>query len=480
MKIKSYKGSSLESIYEAIHKELGPEAVVLKPQKIRSLGGLLGNTQYEVVAVAEDAEADTHLLSASKMAALAQFEKISVQNNEKLEEMQKLFSEIKQDLRGVSANAESLSFQDNVIPDFAEDWDPRFIRKVRKQTGAIFDGDHKNMAAIQKGVSDLIKVQDKVSIGRSKNRPHVVVLVGPTGSGKTTTLAKLAARWSLEGGLKVGVITTDTYRVAAVDQIKEYAVLLGLELKVAFSASEAAKALEYFKDKDVVLVDTPGRSFYDQMGMMAMKGIIQAMGRTTMFLLVPASLDRGNVSDLVKNYQMLKPDYMVVTKMDETRRFGVFTTLICETQCPVAFLTNGQRVPQDIASARHEDIVNMVVGKTKEIDTKSRITVETDVRETNTRNYVAPEEVPPNKAPARLKKTVNMATSEVKKISKKNHIVVETEKNGLPPLQGLPQYNGFQELTEDAGMDNQKGDTPLFPLESDVYSDSDFVQKQCA
>ncbi|OGV65239.1 MAG: hypothetical protein A2283_05450 [Lentisphaerae bacterium RIFOXYA12_FULL_48_11] len=431
MKIKSYKGSSLEGIYEAIHKELGPEAVVLKPQKIRSLGGLLGHTQYEVVAVAEDAEADTHLLSASKMAALAQFEKISVQNKEKLEEMQKLFSEIKQDLRGVSGNTTAASFLDNVIPDFAEDWDPRFVRKVREKTGGIFDGDQKNMMAIKEGVADLLRVQGKLSISRSKNRPHVVVLVGPTGSGKTTTLAKLAARWSLEGGLKVGVITTDTYRVAAIDQIKEYALLLGLELKVAFSASEAARALEYFKDKDVVLVDTPGRSFYDQMGMMAMKGIIQAMGRTTMFLLVPASLDRGNVSDLVKNYQVLKPDYLVVTKTDETRRFGVFTTLMCETQCPVAFLTNGQRVPQDIASAKLEDIVKMVTGEVKDINTK-------------------------------------------------NHIAVKIEEEHIPPFQMPPHYDVFREPGEETGMDNQKGDTNLFPLESEAYSASDFIQKQCA
>lgn len=377
MKIKSYKGSSLEKIYEAIHKELGPEAVVLNPQKTRTLGGLLGHTQYEVVAVAEDAEADTHLLSASKMAALAQFEKISVQNTEKLQEMQGLFNDIKRDLKGISAcGSNAPSFLEGAIPDFAIDWDPRFARKVREMSGCQLDGDAKNTSEIKDGVSDLIRVQERLPVGRVKNRPHVVVMTGPTGSGKTTTLAKLAARWALEGGLKVGVITTDTYRVAAVDQVKEYALLLGLELKVAFSAGEATRAMDYFKDRDVVLVDTPGRNFYDQMGMTALKGIIQAMGRSTVLLLVPATLDRGNVSDLLKSYQALKPDYLVVTKTDETRRFGVFTTLMCDSQCPVAFLTNGQRVPQDIASAKLEDIVSMVMGEKKDLNTKGPVAVQ--------------------------------------------------------------------------------------------------------
>jgi flagellar biosynthesis protein FlhF len=200
---------------------------------------------------------------------------------------------------------------------------------------------------------------------RREQKPHIVVFVGPTGSGKTTTIAKLASRWALDDRLKLGLITTDTFRVAAVDQIREYATLLGLELRVAFSAGEAARAAKAFADRDVILVDTAGRNHYDQASLTGLRGVLQGMGTVTVMLVVPATMDRCQVAGMMQNFQVLSPDYLVITKVDETHRPDLLTVTAFESACPVAYLTNGQRVPQDLCGARSVDLAAMLVPEEK-------------------------------------------------------------------------------------------------------------------
>lgn len=357
MKIRNYKGSSLEKIYDAIRNELGPEAVVIPvktPDKKSLLRPLAGGGQYEVVAVAEDASADKHVMD---LMASAQGLQAGPVNDKQLGEMKRAINDIGVELRALTGGAAGGGRGDRSLPEFARDWDERFVHKLKAESPDIFSDKNRDELKIQTGKA--LNIRQDFAVGAK--RPHVIVFVGPTGSGKTTTLAKLAAIWALDEKLKIGVITTDTFRVAAVDQVKEYAALLAVDVAVAFSAAEAAAAVEKFADKDVILVDTPGRNHYDQMGLAGIRGILQGMGPVTVMLHVPAILHEDHVSDLLANFQMLHPDYIVVTKVDETKRYGVFTSIACNSKCPVAFITDGQRVPQDIHSAALDRLVNILV-----------------------------------------------------------------------------------------------------------------------
>lgn len=366
MKIRSYKGHSLEKIYEVVEKELGPEAVVVSTKRPQGMKGLLpsflGGDLYELIAVADDHSSDRQVLETA--GGLEEVRHLSRLQSEKWKQMEQTVQELRTDIRSMGCG--QVAFIEGVdagLPDFARGWDPRFTKAVRETSAGFFEKDTPSVAR-REVVGSLLKVEDHFS-ATAKQRPHIVVLVGPTGSGKTTTLAKLASRWALDERLKVGLITTDTFRVAAVDQIREYATLLGLELRVAFSASEAARAAKSFEDRDVILVDTAGRNHYDQASLMGLRGILQGMGSVTVLLMAPATLERSQVTEMIRNFQILSPNYLVITKVDETRRYDLFTITASETAYPVAFLTDGQRVPQDIRAARTEELAALLVPEEK-------------------------------------------------------------------------------------------------------------------
>lgn len=363
MKIRSYKGPSLETLYEAIRKELGSEAVVVSARQVEPkrplMGALLGGgRQYEVIAVAEDAAADQHLLDRFGRPELSELTDLQAR---KWREMEQALQHLRRDVRGLARGAAREGGAD--APAWAADWDPRFVKQLR---ALGCDGDEApGEDALRAALESLARVVPDFPV-TGRTVPHVIVFVGPTGSGKTTTLAKLAARWCLNRRLNIGLITTDTFRVAAVDQIREYATLLGLELAVAFSATEAAHAAQRFKDKDVILVDTPGRNHYDQIGLAGIRNVLKGLGPVTVLLHLPMVLDRRHVAELIGNFQALGPNYLVLTKSDETHRYAMLTSVLCETDCPIAFVTDGQRVPQDIHPATAGELAEMLMPQPRE------------------------------------------------------------------------------------------------------------------
>jgi flagellar biosynthesis GTPase FlhF len=348
---------------------MGANAVIVSTQRSTSatsfLPGFLGGGHHEVIAVADDAAGEQHTIT--KLLDSDDMRKISGMSAAKLEAMS-------QDLIALRAELQALTNKDPAqqtpaptplpvrpdgnIPAFATQWDPRFLQKILTQQPDFLT------------LTDRTRQRDIVTAHlpptqpfqvKKASGPHIVVLTGPTGSGKTTTLAKLATHWSLGLKLKVGIITTDTYRVAAVDHIREYATMLGLELKIAFSASEAAKAIRTFADKDVILVDTTGRSHYDASGLKGLQGMLSSLGPITTLLVVPAPWNGTDVPRLIKNFSMSSPTYLVITKLDETRSYHVLTFAAAESNLPIVFLTDGQRVPQDIRDAKPSDLAAMLV-----------------------------------------------------------------------------------------------------------------------
>jgi flagellar biosynthesis GTPase FlhF len=191
----------------------------------------------------------------------------------------------------------------------------------------------------------LIKVEDTAT-----SPWRVTALVGPTGVGKTTTLAKLAARAQRERGESVAIVTVDTYRVAAVEQLRAYADMLGVPFEVAFTPLDLKRAMQRFAAADRVFVDTSGRSPFDAEALAQTRGTLEG-ARPACLLCLPAGARRPDVAAATAAFEPLGVDAVVLTKWDETRVPGEALSTCIEQGLPLAHVTTGQEVPQDIVRA---------------------------------------------------------------------------------------------------------------------------------
>jgi flagellar biosynthesis protein FlhF len=177
---------------------------------------------------------------------------------------------------------------------------------------------------------------------------QVIAVVGPTGVGKTTTLAKLAAKFSLEQGKKVALVTADTYRIGAVEQLRTYARIMGVPLEIAISPEEVAAGVEKHQDKDVVLIDTVGRSQRSDEHLQELKAFVDAASPTETHLVIAASLAPEIQREAVEKFKMLSPTRLIITKLDESPNRGCVVNLPLSTGLGISCMTAGQNVPQDI------------------------------------------------------------------------------------------------------------------------------------
>ncbi len=196
--------------------------------------------------------------------------------------------------------------------------------------------------------------------------PKVAALIGPTGVGKTTTVAKIAARLTLEGK-KVGLVTIDTYRIAAVEQLKVYAGILNVPLEVALTPEELVSAVAKFADKDVVLIDTAGRSQRDAKKLSELASFLGADQTIENYLVLSSSADPAAIDEAVRNFGCLEISGLIFTKLDETAKPGVVISQNFKTGIPVVYCTAGQRVPEDIEAASGPKLGAMLFKKSVDI-----------------------------------------------------------------------------------------------------------------
>lgn len=245
-----------------------------------------------------------------------------------------------------------------VSQELAED----LIKSVRLQmTSSHLANDAFVREKIAEQVDRLLPVAGPIHRTKAVG-PHIVALIGPTGVGKTTTIAKLAANLQLQQGRRVGLITLDTFRIAAVDQLRRYADIIGSPLKVVSTAEEIKVAIEEMKSMDYILIDTAGRSPTDSMKLSELRGLIDAANPDEVHLVLSTTSDSRCLQLAVNSFMKVRCDRILFTKIDETASAGVILNVAQKVGKPLSYLTTGQDVPYDIEVAKGREIAKLVLG----------------------------------------------------------------------------------------------------------------------
>jgi flagellar biosynthesis protein FlhF len=191
---------------------------------------------------------------------------------------------------------------------------------------------------------------------------RIVHFVGPTGVGKTTTIAKLAAEQVLKYNRKVGFITSDTYRIAAVEQLKTYATILNVPLEVVFSPQDLSKAYEQLQDRDLIFMDTAGRNYRNEMYVSELNALLRSQGKSETFLVLSLTTKYKDMKAITDNFSKFKLDKVLFTKLDETDSYGAVVNLVHDFKLQLSYVTHGQNVPDDITELDEQRILDLILG----------------------------------------------------------------------------------------------------------------------
>ncbi len=286
------------------------------------------------------------------------------QSDEKIQALEDELAQMRKMLRQVMSQPhkedEIVTLQDALKAQEVSDQVMQdIIRKVPPATLLLPHESEEARQALSDYLHSSLKTGD--GIGLKDGRPKIVALIGTTGVGKTTTIAKIAARFVLERGISVALITADTYRISAVDQLKTYSDIIGLPLEIVYSAAELKPALRKHRGKQLVLIDTAGRSQNNEYQMQELKEFLSADSSIEKHLVMSATTKERDAERILDRFSICKPDRLLFTKTDETDSLGLIVNILYDRRIALSYLTNGQSVPDDIEPARAETLAKLLL-----------------------------------------------------------------------------------------------------------------------
>lgn len=361
MKIKKFVGETSHEAMQKLKFELGSDAVVLSTKTIRRKGifKYFRKPLIEITAAYEDKKSSFN-------------NRKNFNNDNKMEGINKDISEIKESIKNLSKNSEIFKFKSPVLKKYndiliSNGVNSNISSEMLKKIEDDIDLENKDEKTIEK----IIKYSLREALGKPEkinfdSNKKIYFFVGATGVGKTTTLAKIASNLVLEKGKDIGLITSDTYRIAAVEQLKIYSNILQLPLEIAYNKDDMIKAINKFISKDIILIDTAGRNHNDLEQIQELDNILTVSDNKDTFLLVNSSLEYKLMEDLIKKYEFLDDYKLIITKIDETHKYGSILNAKYLSGREIAYYTTGQNVPDDIKILDTENIVKELIEEKKD------------------------------------------------------------------------------------------------------------------
>lgn len=193
--------------------------------------------------------------------------------------------------------------------------------------------------------------------------PTIIALIGPTGVGKTTTTAKLAANLCLREHRRVGLITIDTYRIAAVEQLKTYAAIIDVPLEVVMTPAQLKRAVDRLSDRDVILIDTAGRSQRDSAKIRELQEFFEAVKPDEIHLVLSSTCSEAVLTQAIQQFGEVGVNRVIFTKLDEAIGFGVVLACVKKAEAELSYVTTGQDVPDDICVGERGKLVRLIMGE---------------------------------------------------------------------------------------------------------------------
>ncbi|WP_153720419.1 flagellar biosynthesis protein FlhF [Sporosarcina cascadiensis] len=363
MKMKKYTAPTMVEAMKKVREDFGDDAVILSSSVIKSKGflGLFQKRSVEVVA-GFDQKAEKPIYEPPARAVLPA-------RSDAAESLQAEMQEMKKMIKGMQQSDRTLEkYPDELIPLLVKLQTQGLAHEYIAEAG---DALYEQMKKEKKDFTETEQLEllkqwfsaklREVSFGGISYTKKYINVLGPTGVGKTTTIAKIAARALLEEKKKIGFITTDTYRIAAIEQLRTYANLLQAPVEIAYNATDFAAAIEKLQDRDLIFIDTAGRNYKETKFVEDLQRLVDFSLDMETFLVLSTTSKEQDMDIIIERFEKFPIEKFIFTKTDETSSVGSMINLMLKYSIGMAYFTDGQEVPEDITEANFEKLFTLLL-----------------------------------------------------------------------------------------------------------------------